>query len=240
MKGDTKIMANGFVTVNTTVNGNAYTFKVQDGVAIRDKDNNRVLFKNGKFYKPDFDKGVVLHNTGGFFDAPSSAISSWHEFKEQPKIELTEADRQCLEAVMDNDNEAGLSIKDIDIARNQFREGQVKNDFGKHLTGYAVQKAGSHDGVSDNCLYVSLKSNQGKDYKRFNVDYAGGVNVTQKPKSKSDGTLLTLGTMIAGGILGKIKSGKLKNPHVLKTAGLAVAGAIAGWFVGQIIHSIKD
>lgn len=233
-------MANDFVTVNATVNGNAYTFKVQDGVAIRDKDNNRVLFKNGKFYKPDFDKGVVFHNTGDFFDAPSSAISSWHEYKEQPKIELTETDRQCLEAVMDNDNEVGLSIKDIDIARNQFREGQVKNDFAQHLTGYTVQKAGTNDGVRDNCLYVTLKNNQNKDYKRFNVDYTGGVNVTQKPKSKGDGMLTTIGTMIGGGFLGKIISNKLKAPNTFKTAMLMSAGAIAGWFVGQIIHDIKD
>jgi len=173
-----------FTTVKVMVDGKPREFKMQDGIALNDeKTNKKFLFKDGKWQEIDYSKGHGLSSNPSS-DTPAS-VRHWKDYeeyeggfmglfqtrKQQPEINLTEAQMECIEALMDNDGQAGLTIQDIDIARRQFKEGKLSADFSKHLSKFKVKQS-PQNGVNDACIRVMLSNKDNpKNLDSFHIDY---------------------------------------------------------------------
>lgn len=175
-----------FTTVKVIVDGCTREIKMQDGIALNDKKTGKkYLFQNGKWLEPDYKKGVC-YNQNSSSDTPAVAMH-WKEYEKyeggfcgffrkqkQPDIHLSQIQMQCLEALMDNDGQDGLSIQDINIGRNQYRQGKLSADFAKHLPkGVTVDKYLS-DGVNDDCMRIGLIDKNKPSWSRvekFHIDY---------------------------------------------------------------------
>lgn len=162
-----------FTKVNVMVNGKGYSFNMQEGISIRDKKGKEFLFENGKWKVWKTDERVGRNGTispvGGHFEDyeeyEGGFLGLFKTRKQQPDIELDDYYKRALEAVMDNDGIANdLTIKDIDKARKNYKEGKLKDDFKKH--GVDVSRhQGESCGVKNHKLQVNTKEGV------FRIDY---------------------------------------------------------------------
>ena len=176
-----------YTTVKVVVDGITKEIKMQDGIALNDsKTGKKFLFKNGKWLEPDYKKGVN-YSQNSSSDTPAVCIRKWNEYDEyeggflgffqtqkQPEINLSQVQMKCLEALMDNDGQDGLSIQDIKIGREQYRQGRLSADFAKHLPkGVQIDKTFT-DGVNDDCMRIGLRDKNIKSWRNFSgfqIDY---------------------------------------------------------------------
>ena len=165
-----------FTTVKITCEGKGYTFQMQEGISIRDKHGKEFLFENGKWKVSKTDYNVGRNGTmspiGRHFEEYEEYEGGFMGFcktrKLQPDIELTKDYKQSLEAVMDNDgSKSDLTIQDIDMARQQYKAGQLTKDFAEH--GVTVSKYQSdYSGTKGHKLQVNIKGGD-----KFRVQYFG-------------------------------------------------------------------
>ena len=119
-------MGNGiqFTSVQLYVEGKPYTVKVEDGMALCDKDGDIYLFRNGKcqLWNSSYRRNGEGQEYGKFINCVFNL-----------PVHMGKESKKALDAIMDNDGNAStLTRSDFETARQQFTQGQLGKDFEKH------------------------------------------------------------------------------------------------------------